>query len=139
MGLIARIDIINIICVTTFGVEHRFNDGFTYGQSFWLTVCSTIASTITNVTVIVDYVRTPQFSRSGAYLFNKILCFQPPLSTKLHLTGSGLTRKQRALVIIVIILRPMAFVVFQVSKNQAHSPSCRYFAVSILHPLFNNS
>ena len=68
-------DLINIVAITIFGVEHRFDDGFTYGQSFWLTVCSTIASTITNVTVIVDYVRTPQFSRSGAYLFNKILRF----------------------------------------------------------------
>jgi potassium channel subfamily K, other eukaryote len=58
-------DIINIIAVTIFGVEHRFDDGFTYGQSFWLTVCSTIVSTITNVSVIVDYVRTPQFARSG--------------------------------------------------------------------------
>ena len=67
MGLIASIDIINIICVTTFGVEHRFNDGFTYGQSFWLTVCSTAASTITNVTLIMDYIRTPAFAQSGMY------------------------------------------------------------------------
>ncbi|KAI0084730.1 hypothetical protein BDY19DRAFT_997463 [Irpex rosettiformis] len=75
-------DIINIVVVTIFGVQHRFNDGFTYGQSFWLTVCSTSVSSITNITLIVDYIRTPQFSRSG----------------------SGLTRKQRALVIIVIVL-----------------------------------
>ncbi|KAI0689179.1 hypothetical protein BC835DRAFT_1370125 [Cytidiella melzeri] len=75
-------DVINIVAVIIFGVEHRFNDGFTYGQSFWLTVCSTVASTITNVSVIIDYVRTPHFARSG----------------------SGLTRKQRALVIIVIVL-----------------------------------
>jgi len=26
-------DIINIVAVTIFGVEHRFNDGFTYGQA----------------------------------------------------------------------------------------------------------
>ena len=58
-------DIINIICVTTFGVEHRFDDGFTYGQSFWLTVCSTAVSTVTNVTLILDYVRTPAFAQSG--------------------------------------------------------------------------
>lgn len=59
------IDLINIVAVTVFGVQHRFNDGFTYGQSFWLTVCSTIASSITNITVILDYARTPDFARSG--------------------------------------------------------------------------
>ncbi|KAG7097850.1 hypothetical protein E1B28_005165 [Marasmius oreades] len=75
-------DIINITAVTVFGVEHRFNDGFTYGTSFWMTVCSTIASTLTNASLIVDVIRTPDFSTSG----------------------SGLTRKQRSLIIIVIFL-----------------------------------
>lgn len=51
--------------VIIFGVEHRFNDGFTYGQSFWMTVCSTAASTVTNVTIITDYIQTPDFARSG--------------------------------------------------------------------------
>ncbi|KAI0371282.1 hypothetical protein BV20DRAFT_1112654 [Pilatotrama ljubarskyi] len=75
-------DIINIVAVTVFGVEHRFDDGFTYGEAFWMTLCSTIASTITNVSLIVDLIRTPDFARRG----------------------SGLTRKQRALMIIVIVL-----------------------------------
>ncbi|KIK54974.1 hypothetical protein GYMLUDRAFT_48173 [Collybiopsis luxurians FD-317 M1] len=75
-------DLINIIAVTTFGIEHRFDDGFTYGQSFWMTLCSTIASTITNASLVIDSVRTPDFANSG----------------------SGLTRKQRSLVIIVIML-----------------------------------
>ncbi|KAI0698041.1 hypothetical protein C8T65DRAFT_742946 [Cerioporus squamosus] len=75
-------DIINIIAVTTFGVEHRFDDGFTYGEAFWMTLCSTIASTVTNVSLIVDLIRTPDFAKRG----------------------SGLTRKQRALMIIVIVL-----------------------------------
>ncbi|KZT70402.1 voltage-gated potassium channel [Daedalea quercina L-15889] len=75
-------DAINIACVTTFGVIHRVNDGFTYGQSFWMTLCSTIASTITNLSLIIDYIRTRNFAHSG----------------------SGLTRKQRSLVILVIIL-----------------------------------
>ncbi|KAJ3872872.1 hypothetical protein F5051DRAFT_381756 [Lentinula edodes] len=75
-------DLINIIAVTTFGVENRFDDGFTYGQSFWMTLCSTIASTFTNASLITDFVRTPDFSSSG----------------------SGLTRKQRSLVIMVIVL-----------------------------------
>lgn len=61
------LDIINITTVTVFGIEHRFDDGFTYGDSFWVTVCSTIASTITNVTLIIDYVKTPDFARSGKF------------------------------------------------------------------------
>jgi hypothetical protein len=48
-----------------FGVIHAVSDGFTYGQSFWMTVCSTIVSFITNVTLIVDLIRTPDFSKSG--------------------------------------------------------------------------
>ncbi|KAF9486281.1 voltage-gated potassium channel [Pholiota conissans] len=75
-------DIINIPAVTIFGVIHRFDDGFTYGQSFWLTVCSTIFSTATNFTLIFDYLNTRDFTHSG----------------------SGLTHKQRSLVIIIIIL-----------------------------------
>ncbi|KAJ3996122.1 hypothetical protein F5050DRAFT_1761769 [Lentinula boryana] len=75
-------DLINIIAVTTFGVENRFDDGFTYGESFWMTLCSTIASTFTNASLITDFIRTPDFASSG----------------------SGLTRKQRSLVIMVIIL-----------------------------------
>jgi hypothetical protein len=34
-------DIINAVTVTVFGVQHRFSDGFTYGQPFWLVVAST--------------------------------------------------------------------------------------------------
>ncbi|KAI0790498.1 hypothetical protein C8Q75DRAFT_806406 [Abortiporus biennis] len=75
-------DIINIIAVNIFGVEHRFDDGFTYGQSFWMTLCSTLVSSITNITLIVDYIRTPDF----------------------HKSGSGLTRKQRSLAIVVMTL-----------------------------------
>ncbi|KAJ7636869.1 hypothetical protein FB45DRAFT_907554 [Roridomyces roridus] len=75
-------DLINIIAVTIFGVEHRFNDGFTYGQSFWVTVCSTAVSTFTNLTLIYDLVLTPDFEKSG----------------------SGLTRRQRSLIIVVILL-----------------------------------
>ncbi|KEP48325.1 ion channel protein [Rhizoctonia solani 123E] len=80
-GLVVH-DIINIIIITIFGIIHRVDDGFTYGQAFWMTVCSTIASVITTISLIYDWVRTPEFARSG----------------------SGLTRKQRLLVIIVMIL-----------------------------------
>lgn len=75
-------DIINIVALTIFGVTHRFDDGFTYGESFWMTVCSTVISVITNVTLIIDLICTPNFKTSG----------------------SGLTRKQRTLMIILIIL-----------------------------------
>ncbi|KAH9939855.1 hypothetical protein B0H21DRAFT_885240 [Amylocystis lapponica] len=82
-------DIINITTVTIFGVQHRYDDGFTYGQSFWMTLCSTVASTITNCNLIYDYIRVPDFANSA--VSNKS-------------PGSGLTRRQRALVIIVILL-----------------------------------
>ncbi|TFY80973.1 hypothetical protein EWM64_g3038 [Hericium alpestre] len=74
-------DIINIVTVIVFGVEHRADDGFTYGEAFWMTVCSTIVSLVTNVTLIWDFFKTPNFAQSG----------------------SGLTRKQRSLTIITII------------------------------------
>lgn len=61
------IDILNIVAVTVFGVEHRFNDGFTYGEAYWITVCSTVVSLITNVTLIIDFVRTPNFKTSGMF------------------------------------------------------------------------
>ncbi|KAH7332823.1 hypothetical protein B0J17DRAFT_677730 [Rhizoctonia solani] len=80
-GLIIH-DIINIIAIVIFGVVHAVDDGFTYGQAFWMTVCSTIASVITTISLIYDWIRTPEFARSG----------------------SGLTRKQRLLVIIVMVL-----------------------------------
>lgn len=35
-------DVINAVTVVVFGVEHRFSDGFTYGQPFWLVVASTV-------------------------------------------------------------------------------------------------
>ncbi|KAJ7753828.1 hypothetical protein B0H16DRAFT_1544072 [Mycena metata] len=74
-------DLINITAVTIFGVEHRFNDGFTYGQSFWITVCSTGVSSFTNLTLITDLIRTPDFEKSVV-----------------------LTRRQRSLAILVILL-----------------------------------
>ncbi|KAJ8087654.1 Potassium channel [Marasmius tenuissimus] len=82
VGALTIHDVINITAVTIFGIEHRFDDGYTYGTSFWMTLCSTIASTATNLTLIIDVIRTPDFGNSG----------------------SGLTRKQRSLLIIVIIL-----------------------------------
>nr|XP_031860724.1 uncharacterized protein CI109_003767 [Kwoniella shandongensis]KAA5527796.1 hypothetical protein CI109_003767 [Kwoniella shandongensis] len=75
-------DIINIIAVTIFGVVHAVDDGFTYSEAFWLCVCSTAASMFTNATLIYDLIRTSDFKKSG----------------------SGLTPKQRNLVIITMII-----------------------------------
>ncbi|GJJ10621.1 hypothetical protein Clacol_004848 [Clathrus columnatus] len=75
-------DVINVVAVTIFGIEHRFNDGFTYGQPYWLVVASTVVSLFTTVTLLWDLWKTPDFSKSG----------------------SGLTHKQRSLVVIVIVL-----------------------------------
>lgn len=75
-------DLINITVVVTFGVLHRFNDGFTYAQGYWMTgiyasylsssphspivsVCSTIVSTITNLILIWDLFLTRDFAHSG--------------------------------------------------------------------------
>ncbi|KAI0316077.1 hypothetical protein OF83DRAFT_1173241 [Amylostereum chailletii] len=74
-------DIINIVVIIVFGVQHRFNDGFTYGEAYWMTVCSTVISIITNFTLVWDIIKTPNFEKSG----------------------SGLTRKQRSLSIISIV------------------------------------
>ncbi len=54
----------------------------TDAEAFWLTVCSSVASVITNLTLIYDLVRTEDFKHSG----------------------SGLTTKQRSLVIVVMTL-----------------------------------
>lgn len=59
------LDILNIVTVAIFGVNHRFDDGFTYGEAYWMTICSTVVSLITNVTLIWDFVRTPNFAQSG--------------------------------------------------------------------------
>ncbi|SCZ97568.1 BZ3500_MvSof-1268-A1-R1_Chr4-3g07254 [Microbotryum saponariae] len=75
-------DVINISIVIAFGVVHRFSDGFTYGVAYWMTVASTAASLTCNITLVLDLVRTRDFKASG----------------------SGLTEKQRALVIAVMSL-----------------------------------
>lgn len=44
---------------------HRYDDIFIYGQSFWMTVCSTVISTATNIILITDYSRTKNFTKCG--------------------------------------------------------------------------
>ncbi|GEM10803.1 potassium channel subfamily K, other eukaryote [Rhodotorula toruloides] len=74
-------DAINITIVTWFGVVHRGADGFTYGDAFWLSVASTAASTFCNITLVLDLARTKNFDKKG----------------------SGLTEKQRTLVIATMV------------------------------------
>ncbi|GAA5824748.1 hypothetical protein JCM11251_005326 [Rhodosporidiobolus azoricus] len=75
-------DGINIAAVTVFAVLHRVDDGFTNGSAFWLTVASTAASLVCNVTLALDLWRTKDFDKKG----------------------SGLTDKQRSLTIVTMIL-----------------------------------
>ncbi|GAA6036322.1 hypothetical protein JCM8097_001666 [Rhodosporidiobolus ruineniae] len=75
-------DIINVTAVTAFAVVHAVDDGFTYGSAFWLTVASTAMSMVCNVTLILDLVFTKDFDKKG----------------------SGLTEKQRTLVIATMVL-----------------------------------
>lgn len=74
-------DILNIVTVTTFGVQHSADNGFTTSEAFWMTTCSTVVSTITNFTLVWDFVTTPNFAKAG----------------------SGVTLRQRSLVIITMI------------------------------------
>lgn len=74
-------DLINIATLVVFGVVHRVNDGFDYGISYWMSVAATVASLTCNVTLVMDYIKTKDFGRNG----------------------SGLTEKQRSLVISVMI------------------------------------
>ena len=92
------LDLMNISVVTVFAVIHRSHDGFTYGPSFWFTVCSTIVSTATSVTLIVDCVCTKDFTHSGKVLTTLFLYLF------ICLSGSGLTNKHRSVVIVVIVL-----------------------------------
>ncbi|KIM33982.1 hypothetical protein M408DRAFT_88820 [Serendipita vermifera MAFF 305830] len=75
-------DAINITALIWFGVVHAVDDGFTYSQAYYVTLASTIVSLVVTTTLIIDYLRTKDFTKSG----------------------SGLTRKQRSLVIIVMVL-----------------------------------
>lgn len=94
-------DGVNIAAVTCFGIVHAKNDGYTYGQAFWMTLCSTIVSTITNINLVMDYVRVRDFARSGTCGWPQSTVYGTVSSSP---PGSGLTRKQRSLVILVIIL-----------------------------------
>ncbi|GAA5932762.1 hypothetical protein JCM10213_006324 [Rhodosporidiobolus nylandii] len=75
-------DIINVLAVIIFAVAHRANDGFSYGSAFWLTLASTATSLVCNFTLALDLFKTKDFGRKG----------------------SGLTEKQRTLVIACMAL-----------------------------------
>lgn len=67
------LDTINIIALAMYGGT---KDGYTFGQAFWMTLCSTIVSMFTNVTLIIDLVRTPFFKRSGEFARLSLPCGQ---------------------------------------------------------------
>lgn len=83
-------DVISIIAVTAFGIGHRDDDGFTYGQSFWMALCATFSSTVTNVTLLIDYVRTKKLQQKREWVNTQATvfgyhCHRSPL---LHRPGS---------------------------------------------------
>ncbi|CAD6893594.1 unnamed protein product [Tilletia laevis] len=82
MVLLTLHDAINIAALASFGKAHAIDDGFTYSEGYWMTLGSTIASVIVNFTLVADYVNTKQFRDAG----------------------SGLTRKQRELVIMTMLV-----------------------------------
>ena|SRR6266850_117945 len=65
LDFVASSDILNIVTVVTWAVQHRFHDGFTNGGAFWMIICSTIVSMITNVILIWDLVKIPDFDKAG--------------------------------------------------------------------------
>lgn len=73
-------DIINLVALIIFGVIHAVDDGFTYSEAYWMTTASTVASICCTISLLVDYIRTKDFKDAG----------------------SGLTRKQSQLVIVIM-------------------------------------
>ncbi|KAE8272085.1 hypothetical protein A4X09_0g248 [Tilletia walkeri] len=82
MVLLTLHDSINVAALAIFGKAHAVDDGFTYSEGYWMTLGSTLASIIVNFTLIADYINTKQFRDAG----------------------SGLTRKQRELVIMTMLV-----------------------------------
>jgi potassium channel subfamily K, other eukaryote len=62
-----------MVTVLVFGTEHPIGNGFSYGEAFWITICSTVVSMITNLTLIWDFLRTPNFSAAGMFLSYSML------------------------------------------------------------------
>lgn len=75
-------DAINISALVAFGVIHAVDDGFNYSQAYWMTLASTSVSLACTFTLIFDYVGTKDFK----------------------ISGSGLTKKQTQLVIVIMVL-----------------------------------
>ncbi|KAG8879959.1 hypothetical protein FRB97_001258 [Tulasnella sp. 331] len=75
-------DLINLSTIIGYGVVFKSENASTFGEAFYMVLCSTVCSTAVTLTLSFDLIMTPNFSQHG----------------------SGLTRKQRSLVIIVIIL-----------------------------------
>jgi len=81
-GIDRSFDFVFPVALIIFGVIHAVDDGFTYSQAYYVTIASTVTSLVVTTTLTIDYFRTSNFAKSG----------------------SGLSRKQRSLVIVVMIL-----------------------------------
>jgi potassium channel subfamily K, other eukaryote len=90
--LVASSDILNITTVVTWTTQHPSHDGFTNSGAFWMTTCSTIVSTITNVILIWDLVKTPNFDKAGMSLPVQYLEFcVHPLQAAVSRTSNDLS------------------------------------------------
>ena len=76
-------DIINLVALSVFGgIYGPKDDGLSLSASYWMVCASTIASVMVTISLIVDYLRTSDFNHAG----------------------SGLTQKQKSLVLAVMAL-----------------------------------
>lgn len=64
-------DIINIVALAVFGAVHAVDDGFTFSEAYWMTLCSMIASVVVTLSLVFDYVHTPGFKNAGSGLSSK--------------------------------------------------------------------
>lgn len=58
-------DTLDIIVIVIFIVKTQTDDGFSLGQAFWMTLCSTIAALTTNLTLILDFWKTSGIERDS--------------------------------------------------------------------------
>ncbi|KAN0062040.1 Potassium channel [Thecaphora frezii] len=76
-------DLINLVSLATFGAIYGpRNDGLSLSASYWMVCASTLASLLVTVSLIVDYARTNDYRHAG----------------------SGLTQRQKGLVLAVMAL-----------------------------------
>ncbi|PWN47971.1 voltage-gated potassium channel, partial [Violaceomyces palustris] len=75
-------DVIIIVILAVFGAIHAVDDGYTYSEAYFTVCGATAASVIVTATLVADYISTKNFKDAG----------------------SGLTQKQKELVLLVMAL-----------------------------------